>query len=313
MTAQEDLADAERRLFDVYGLDCESRTLALEDPALSIGVRESGSGDPVVLVHGSGMSGATWAPVMAHLADCRAIAIDLPGFGLSDPCSYSGRPLRAHATAQLTSVLDALQLERAAFVGTSLGGMWALCLAVDAPERVAAVVSIGMPAVALPGVRGDPFFTVLTIPGLGRIASRVVPTPSSAKAVRKGMKGVIGSAALDRTPDEFCDVVSAGMRMPGWREAMWSHLNLALRFGRARPENHLTDDELRSIAAPVDFIWGQDDVYGEPAIGRRAAELIPDARLEVVPGNHAPFLDDPERCASLIAGAMARVRGPWDA
>ena len=157
-------------------------------------------------------------------------------------------------------MLDALGLERATLVGTSLGGMWALCLAVDAPERVTAVVSIGMPAVALPGVRGDPFFTLLTIPGLGRIASRVVPTPSSATAVRRAMKGVIGRAALDRTPDEFCDVVSAGMRMPGWRDAMWTHLNLALRFGRGRPENHLTDDELRSIAAPVDLIWGKDDV-----------------------------------------------------
>jgi pimeloyl-ACP methyl ester carboxylesterase len=309
MTAREGFADAERRLFAVYGLGYESRRLALEDPALSIGVRESGAGDPVVLIHGSGMSGATWAPVMAHLAGCRAIAIDLPGFGSSDPHSYSGRPLRAHATAQLTSVLDALQLERAALVGTSLGAMWALCLALDAPERVRAVVSIGMPAVALPGVRGDPFFTLLTIPGLGRIASRVIPAPRSAKAVRRAMKGVMGQAALDRTPDEFCDVVSAGMRMPGWRDAMWSHLNLALRFGRGRPENHLTDDELRSIAAPVQFVWGQDDVYGGPAIGRRAAELIPEARLDVMPGNHAPFLDDPERCAALITDAVRESEG----
>ena len=252
-------ADAERRLFAYYGLECESRSLGLSDPAASIGVRECGAGDPVLFIHGSGMSGATWAPVIACLTDRRSIAIDLPGFGLSDPYSYSGRPLRAHAVAQLTSSLDALGIERAALVGTSLGGMWALCLALDAPERVSAVVSIGMPAVALPGLRGDPFFTLLTIPGLGRIASRVVPTPKSAKAVRRGMKGVIGQAALDRTPDEFCEVVAAGMGMPGWREAMWTHLNLALRFGRARPENNLTDDELRSIAAPVLFIWGEDE------------------------------------------------------
>lgn len=81
---------------------------------------------------------------------------------------------------------------------------------------------------------------------------------------------------------------------------MWTHLNLAMRFGRERPENHLRDDELRSIASRVQFIWGQDDVYGGPEIGRRAAELIPEARLDVMPGNHAPFLDDPERCAALI-------------
>jgi pimeloyl-ACP methyl ester carboxylesterase len=300
MSARQAFADAERRLFSHYGLGSESRTMPLKDPAVSIGVRESGAGDPVVFVHGSGMSGATWAPVLAHLQGCRAIAIDLPGFGLSDPYSYSGRPLRAHAVAQLTSVLDALELDRATLVGTSLGGMWALCLALDAPDRVSAVVSIGMPAAALPGLRGDPFFTVLTIPGLGRVASRVMPAPTGAKAVRKAMKGVMGQATLDRTPDEFFDVVAAGMRVPGWRDAMWTHLNLALRFGRQRPGNALTDDELRSIAAPVQFIWGQDDVYGGPEIGQRAAALIPEGRLEVVPGNHAPFLDDPERCAALI-------------
>jgi pimeloyl-ACP methyl ester carboxylesterase len=122
------------------------------------------------------------------------------------------------------------------------------------------------------------------------------------------MKGVVGQAAIDRTPDEFCDVVAAGMPMPGWRDAMWTHLNLALRFGRGRPENHLTDDELRSISAPVRLIWGRDDVYGGPAIGQRAAELIPQARLDVMPGNHAPFLDDPERCAALIRDAVARGR-----
>jgi pimeloyl-ACP methyl ester carboxylesterase len=262
----------------------------------------------VLLIHGSGMSGATWAPVIAYLHDCRSIAIDLPGFGLSDAYSYAGRPLRAHATAQLTSVLDALGLDCAALVGTSLGAMWALYLATDAPERVRAVVSIAMPAVAVPGIRGDPFFTVLTIPGLGHIASRVIPAPRSAKAVRRAGRGTIGQAALDRTPDEFCDVVAAGMRMPSWRDAMWTHLNLALRFGRGRPENNLSDDELRSIATPVQFIWGQDDVYGGPEIGRRAAELIPHARLEVMPGNHAPFLDDPQRCAALIMDAVAPRR-----
>lgn len=297
--------DAERRLFARYGLACESRSLALSDPAVSIGLRECGAGEPVVFVHGSGMSGATWAPVIAHLPDHRSIVIDLPGFGLSDPYSYGGRSLRMHAVAQLTSVLDALELPRAAFVGTSLGAMWALCFVLEAPQRVSAVVSIGMPAVALPGVRGDPFFALMTIPGLGRIAARVIPPPKSVKAARMAMKGTIGQVALDRTPDEFFEVVSAGMRMPGWRQAMWTHLNRALRFGRGRPENILTARELRSIAQPVLFIWGQQDGYGGPEIGRRAAALMPNARLEVMPGKHAPFLDDPERCAVLIRHALS--------
>jgi pimeloyl-[acyl-carrier protein] methyl ester esterase len=84
---------------------------------------------------------------------------------------------------------------------------------------------------------------------------------------------------------------------------MWSHLNLAMRFGRARPGNVLGDDELRSIETPVQLIWGDGDVYGGPEIGERAAALLPDARLEVIEGGHAPFLDEPERCAELIRQA----------
>jgi pimeloyl-ACP methyl ester carboxylesterase len=53
------------------------------------------------------------------------------------------------------------------------------------------------------------------------------------------------------------------------------------------------------------FIWGDEDRYGGPDIGRRAAALMSDARVEVVPGNHAPFLDDPERCAALIRQTTA--------
>jgi pimeloyl-ACP methyl ester carboxylesterase len=301
------LSAAEARLFDSYRIPFEARSVRLEDPHVEIAIRETGSGDPVVFVHGSGMSGASWAPLLAHLPDRHAIALDLPGFGHSDSYSYTGRPLREHAVAQLTSALDALGLERAALVGTSLGAMWVLNLALAAPGRVSAVVALGMPAVALPGLRPDPFFKLLTTPGLGRLAARG-PAPKSAAAARKGMSRALGPRALERTPDEFFDVVRAGMATPGWGRAMWSHLNLAMRSGRARPENLFSDDELRSIATPVQLIWGDRDVYGGPEIGERAAALLADARLELIEGGHAPFLDEPERCAELIRQATMRPR-----
>jgi len=293
---------AERRLFESYGLRYESRSLRLADPALDIVIRETGAGSPIVFVHGSGMSAATWAPLLAQLPDRRAIAIDLPGFGRNDAYSYAGRPLREHAVAQLSSTLDALGLERAAIVGNSLGAMWALCLALHAPERVSTVVGLGMPAVALPGLCPDPFFTILTTPGLGRLASHA-PAPRSAGAARKAMARALGPRALAQTPETFFEILRAGMAQPGWREAMWTHLNLAMRSGRARPENVFTDDELRSITTPVQLIWGDGDVYGGPEIGRCAVAVMPDARLEVIPGGHVPFLDDPQRCAALIRDA----------
>jgi len=82
--------------------------------------------------------------------------------------------------------------------------------------------------------------------------------------------------------------------------------------GRPRPENFLSDAELQRITAPVLMIWGDEDPYGGPEIGRRAAALIPDAQLEVIPARHAPFLDDPQRCGALIDQLLRRVAAPAD-
>ena len=114
---------AEQRLFEACGVEVTRRRVRLADPPLAMRVLETGDGPPLVLVHGSGMSASTWAPLMPHLGTRRLIAFDLPGFGCSDAFDYSGRPLREHAVAQLTSLLDALNLDRVPVLGTSLGGM----------------------------------------------------------------------------------------------------------------------------------------------------------------------------------------------
>ncbi len=290
---------AERRLFAACGVKVEARRVQLADPPVATRVLEAGEGPPLILVHGSGMSASTWAPLMPYLGTRRLIAFDLPGFGLSDPFDYSGRSLRAHAVAQLTSLLDALGLERVPIVGTSLGGMWALCLAVDAPDRITALASVGVPAVALPGMHGDPFFTALSTPGVRQLTARI-RSPNVATTRRSLARGVIGPSAVERAPDGFFDVVHEGMRQPGFRTAMLSHMRLAMRLGRPRPENYLSEAELRQISVPVLMIWGDEDPYGGPEIGQRACALMPNARLEVIPGRHAPFLDDPERCGTLI-------------
>jgi pimeloyl-ACP methyl ester carboxylesterase len=290
---------AEGRLFAACAMQVVSRRVRLATPPIAVRVLEAGDGPPLLLVHGSGMSASTWAPLLPHLAGFRLIALDLPGFGLSDAFDYAGRSLREHAVAQLTSLLDALALERVPVIGTSLGGMWALCLAADAPERITALVSLGVPAVALPGMRGDPAFTALSTPGLRQLVVRV-GSPSVAVTRRTLARGAIGPRAAELAPDGFFDVVHEGMRQPGFRTAMLSHMWLAMRRGRPRPENFLADAELQHIAAPVLMVWGDEDPYGGPEIGRRAAAVMPNAHLEVIPARHAPFLDDPQRCGALI-------------
>lgn len=296
------LEEAEHRLLAEYGVAARSRRLLLADPALTVRVLETGAGEPLVLLHGSGMSAPTWAPLLPHLRECRVEAFDLPGFGLSDGLDYTGRTLREHAVAQVGSMLDALGLERADLVGTSLGAMWALCMALERPERVRSVVGLGIPAVSLAGMRGDPFFRAMTTPGVRLLVSRV-PAPKTASATRRASRKAFGRHAAELLPDSYFELVRVTMTMPGWRLAMSSHLNLAMRSGKPRPENLFTDDELRSIKVPVDFILGDKDVYGPPSVGQRAAALMPDARVHVVSGGHASFADDPAACAARILGS----------
>jgi len=300
---------AERQLFAACALQIAPRRVRLADPPLAVRVLEVGEGPPLLLVHGSGMSASTWAPLMPHLPGHRLIAVDLPGFGLSDPYDYGARSLREHAVAQLISLPDALGLERVPIVGTSLGGMWALCLAVDAPQRVTAVASLGVPAIALPGMRGIPVFAALSTPGLRHVVVRM--GPSGVAMTRLALaRGALGVRAAELAPEGFFETVHEGMRQPSFRTAMLSHLWLAMHMGRPRRENFLSEAELRAIAAPVLMIWGDDDPYGGAQIGRSATALIRDARLEVLPGRHAPFLDEPQRCGALIDELLRAAPAP---
>jgi pimeloyl-ACP methyl ester carboxylesterase len=206
--------DAECTLLAELGVTAADGRLPLSDPRLTVRVLEAGAGEPVLLVHGSGMSAPTWGPLLAELDDRRVHAVDLPGFGLSDAHDYAGRSLREHAVAQLTSILDALELPRPTIAGTSLGAMWALCLALDRPDRVSRVIALGIPAVSLPGMKGDPYFRAMTTPGIRRLVSRV-PAPKSAKATRRAMARALGPRALGQLSDSYFDVVRATMGMPG--------------------------------------------------------------------------------------------------
>jgi pimeloyl-ACP methyl ester carboxylesterase len=133
--------------------------------------------------------------------------------------------------------------------------------------------------------------------------SRAIEVMPPRGTTRKASTGAMGRRAVGLLPDAYFELVRATMAMPGWRLAMSSHLNLAMASGRPRPENLLTDDELRSIEVPVRLILGDGDVYGPPEIGHRAAALMPDAHVDVLAAGHAPFCDEPETCAALIREA----------
>jgi pimeloyl-ACP methyl ester carboxylesterase len=108
---------------------------------LSIAVSDRGDGPPVLLLHGLGCGKRMWVHQSRALkARFRVIAYDQRGHGGSDAPSMAARYSASHLARDLAGVLDALQIDRAAIVGFSLGGGPALALAASRPERVSHLV-----------------------------------------------------------------------------------------------------------------------------------------------------------------------------
>jgi len=109
---------------------------------IKIGYIEQGSGDQVLLlIHGLGSNAKGWSrnlPVWAK--DFRVIALDLPGYGYSEKKAY---PYSLSFYAEvLTEFLDELGIEKATFIGHSMGGQISTITALTYPDRVEKLVLI---------------------------------------------------------------------------------------------------------------------------------------------------------------------------
>lgn len=106
-------------------------------------VQQQGTGRPLVLLHGLGMSHAAWTPVMDRLARNRHVfAFDVAGFGLSPTLPDNRPPTLGALAAQLVHELAALGIDEPVDVaGNSLGGGIALALAEAGQARSVAALS----------------------------------------------------------------------------------------------------------------------------------------------------------------------------
>jgi pimeloyl-ACP methyl ester carboxylesterase len=292
------LQAAEAEAFAYYGVDAASEPLVLADPPMTTRVVRVGSGPPTVLFHGSTLTSTAWAPLLPHLPGRTLYMVDLPGCGLAEPFDYRGVDLAAHQTAFVGSVLDALGLERAALVGASMGGWFALRFAIERPERVVAVALVTAPAIALPG-SVVPVPMALTSTWLGRRLVAITPAPS-ARMTRRMLASIGGNGSLAGVPDALFDALGAAT-------ALGLHSSTTLELYRWRtPHPHLqiSEEELTACCPPVLLVWGQDDKVQSPLAGEWAARVLPQGRLEVLPGGHGLWFDLPERCGQLLTGFL---------
>jgi pimeloyl-ACP methyl ester carboxylesterase len=304
------LAEAERRLAARYGLDVTDRFVDVARPPMRLRVREIGSGPAVLFLHGVSLTSDHWMPLLPHLASFRCLLVDLPGHGRSDRMDFRGVPVRRWYDTLLGSLLDALGLERAPIVGHSLGGMLAMWLALDAPERVPAIVAAGTPAVAFPGTRGDLLLGMLATPGLGHLAL-AFPTPLPLYRVFLAQSA--GFHALRVSPPEVFETSHLASRLPGAARSTSSWLPRVMRGRGAQPEHVMSREELGRLQQPVLFLWGDRDTFCPPERLREAVAAMPNARLEMLPGGHEVWLDEPERSGKLASAFLAEATGTQNA
>jgi soluble epoxide hydrolase / lipid-phosphate phosphatase len=114
---------------------------------IELSVHEAGAGTPVLLLHGFPELAYSWRNQIGPVADAgfRVIAPDMRGFGNSDAPADSQTYSVKNIVADITGLLDALELEQAVWVGHDWGSMPAWYAGVYAPERVLGMASLCTP------------------------------------------------------------------------------------------------------------------------------------------------------------------------
>lgn len=294
ISAVDDFKEAQSRVLRRYGVEADSIYIDVPSVSGSTHVLVSGEGDPVVMVPGFADPTAMWIPLMARLQGLRLYAVDRPCFGLTGPARYESSTFRRLAVDFLEQVLDALGLDQPHFIGNSIGSNWIMSLGVERPDRVGRAVHIGWPAFIL-GSSGPMPLRMLSLPGVGKISAAF--SPPSHRQVEKFARMVASVDLSGMT--EFREMLIASQKMPGMIDAMRELIHAIIRFRGAQPEVVIDDQDLRRTGQPTLLIWGANDRFGGPELGREAVSLMQDAEMVMIEGGgHAPWIDHPEEVGS---------------
>ncbi|MFD0338995.1 alpha/beta fold hydrolase [Streptomyces sp. NPDC127117] len=254
---------------------------------VSVAYERTGTGEPLLLLHGIGHHRQAWDPVLSVLAVERDVTVvDLPGFGVS-PELPDGLPYDLPTMVKvLGAFCEEIGLDRPHVAGNSLGGLLALSLGRE--KLVRSVTALSPAGFWTEGERRYAFVTLRAM----RRAALSMPVPlierlSHSAAGRTALTSTIYARPGRRSPGA---VVAETLAL---REATGFHRTLASGGSVA-----FTDDV---PGLPVTVAWGSRDRILLRRQGIRAKHTIPDARLVRLPGcGHVPMNDDPARVARVI-------------
>jgi pimeloyl-ACP methyl ester carboxylesterase len=237
---------------------------------------DTGDGPPLLFLHGSGPGVTGWRNFRGVLptfaAHFRCLVLEFPGFGVSD--DFGGHP-KVTAQGATVSFIDALDLDRVDIVGNSMGGGVGINFAIQYPERVRRLVTIG-------GI-GTNLFSPGPSEGI-KLLQEFTENPTRQRLI-DWLHSMVYDPALvtDELVEERWNLATdaptleAARRMYG--KATFAAMMTAMRNSDAPPPWAL----MHKVKAPTLLTWGRDDRVSPVDMALIPMRTIPNAELHVFP------------------------------
>lgn len=262
----------------------------------TVAYERKGAGTPLLLLHGIGHHLQAWHPVTDILAaEHDVIAVDLPGFGASEPLPEGVAYDLGTFVPALGALCAALGIERPHVVGNSLGGL--LALEMGRSGLVRSVTALSPAGFWTEAERKYAFATLRAM----RVGALTLPPTtlerlSRSAAGRTALTGTIYAHPARRSPEAVVAETLALREATGFEETLAA--GRSVRFTSDVP------------GLPVTIAWGSRDRLLLPRQGVRAKRTVPDARLVRLRGcGHVPMNDDPALVCRVVLDTVRATTG----
>lgn len=270
-----------------------------------------------VYVHGLGGSATNWTDLAAQLSTrVPGISLDLPGFGRSEPPEDFDYSIAAHADA-VARFIRGLDVGPVHLFGNSMGGAISMNVAADHPDLIRTLTLVSP---AVPDLRprfsrmSDPRLALAYLPLVGApVRRRLAAVPVEQRVVQL-LKLVF--ADIERVPQSRKDEAAAEFaeraRMV-WANPALARSTIGLFRSWLVPRSRSMWTLAPRITAPTLVVWGTDDKLVTVRKAPRTANLIPRARLLVLPRTgHVAQMERPGTVARAVLGMWEQAgTGNW--
>ncbi len=261
--------------------------------------RLGGEGPAIVLIHGITGSSATWEQILPQLArDFTVLAPDLLGHG--DSAKPRGDySLGAYASG-IRDLMIALGIDRATYVGHSLGGGVAMQLAYQFPERLDRLVLVSSGGL---GKEVHLMLRLVALPAAEYVLPLLVAEPL--RNAGEAVAGLFARIGLRAGYD--LEEIARGFASLGDVDARQAFVHTARSIIDIEGQRVSATDRLYLAAeVPTLLIWGKRDPIIPAKHGEAAQREIPGSRLELFPdAGHFPYRQDPQRFVEALSDFIA--------